>query len=93
MNYETNTFGMDVLFSIKGKGEVYQQNPPNQESPMNESFVQIMAKREEEAAYFISEYYSNPENFIPREEMEEMEDYGVKIEIKSDSDVPKMEEF
>ena len=90
MNYETNTFGMDVLFSITGSGEVYQQKSPNQENPMNKSFVQIMAKREEEVAYFLSEYYSNPDNFIP---MEQMEDYEVKIKIKNESDALKMEEF
>jgi len=89
MNYETNTFGMDVLFSITGKGEPYLQNAPQQESPMNENFVQIMAKREEEAAYFLSEYYSSPNNFVPPEEFPECE---MKIEMKSESDLPKIEE-
>ena len=90
MNYETNTFGMDVLFSITGSGEVYQQKSPHQENPINKNFVQIMAKREEEAAYFLSEYYSSRDNFTP---MEEMKDFEVKIEIKNESDALKMEEF
>jgi len=82
MNYETNTFGMDVLFSITGKGEPYLQNSSVHENPMNENFVQIMAKREEETAYFLSEYYPSPNDFVPMEEFQECE---VKIPVKSES--------
>jgi len=57
MNYETNTFGMDVLYSLTAKGEPYLQYPLHQENQINENFVQTMAQREEETDQFLSEYY------------------------------------
>jgi len=59
MNYETNTFGMDVLYSITAKGEPYLQYPLHQEAQVNENFIQTMIKLEEETDKFLSEYYES----------------------------------
>ena len=59
MNYETNTFGMDVLYSITAKGEPYLQQSLHQEAQVNENFIQTMIKVEEETDQFLSEYYES----------------------------------
>ncbi len=63
MNYEMNTFGMDVVFSITDKGEPVLQS---QESQMNEVFLQTMEKRKEETQYFLSEFYSSDRVACPQ---------------------------
>jgi len=57
MNYETNTFGMDMIYALKAKGEPYLVNPKYVETTINETFLQKMCKREEEASHFLSMYY------------------------------------
>jgi hypothetical protein len=59
MNYETNSFGMDVLYSITAKGEPYLKYPVNEEKHVNENFVQNMIKIEDETEQFLSEYYES----------------------------------
>jgi len=73
MNYETNSFGMDVLFSIKAQGEPYLRDSVPQETQINELFMRNEVQRKEEAAYFLSEYYSSGFE-IPSEEPEEEEE-------------------
>jgi len=57
MNYETNTFGMDVMFALTAKGEPYMMDPKYRETTINETFVQNMSKKEEETDMFLSMYY------------------------------------
>ncbi len=57
MNYETNTFGMDVMFALTAKGEPYLTRPSEHESTINENFIQTMSKKEEETDIFLSTYY------------------------------------
>ena len=59
MNYETNSFGMDVLYSITAKGEPYLKYPLHEEKQVNESFVQDMIRIEGETGRFLSEYYES----------------------------------
>jgi len=59
MNYETNSFGMDVLYSITAKGEPYLEYPLHEEKQVNENFVQNMIKIEKETDQFLSEYYES----------------------------------
>jgi len=59
MNYETNSFGMDVLYSITAKGEPYLKYPLHEEKHVNENFVQNMIKIEKETDQFLSEYYES----------------------------------
>ena len=54
MNYETNTFGMDVFYCIKATGAPYIKDPIQQ---VNEEFLQVIQEREKEAAYFLSQFY------------------------------------
>ena len=57
MNYETNTFGMDVMFALTAKGEPYLTRPSEDECTINENFIQNMSKKEEETDIFLSTYY------------------------------------
>ena len=59
MNYETNSFGMDVLFSIKAQSTPYSKTFMPQETEINELFIQDLTQRNKEAEYFLSEYYSS----------------------------------
>lgn len=59
MNYESNTFGMDVIIAIISQDEPYMlaENDENPVKKLNESFIQEMATRESEADYFLSIFY------------------------------------
>lgn len=60
MNYETNTFGMDVMLALVSKGEPYVLSKIEQKSqlaPVNETFLQNMISQEEEHNKFLMEYY------------------------------------
>lgn len=58
MNYETNTFGMDVIIAIVAKGEPYLPSQKNLTDKLNESFIQEMIVRENEAEYLLSTFYN-----------------------------------
>jgi len=100
MNYETNSFGMDVLFSITAQGELFLRNPGHQETQINELFLQGMTQKNKEAEHFLSEYYSSGFE-IPAKEEEEKEDDSfflkeeylvVGITIKAEDGHVKFEE-
>jgi len=100
MNYEMNTFGMDVVFSITEKGEPYLQS---QETQMNEVFLQTMAKRKEETLYFLSEFYSseragciqggNQEAQEPENELEDEGQHSEPIIIIKEEKEQEEEDF
>ena len=58
MNYETNTFGMDIVWSILSKEDPYLTQETNLFDKINEGFIQEMAGRENEADYFLSVFYN-----------------------------------
>lgn len=57
MNYETNTFGTDIILSLSEKVEPYFCNPKLQNWHLNEDFVQTMTISEQETDYLLSTYY------------------------------------
>jgi len=60
MNYETNTFGMDVMLALISKGEPYvlgKKEQMSQMAPVNETFLQSKISLEEEQTKFLMEYY------------------------------------
>jgi len=60
MNYETNTFGMDVMLALVSKGEPYvlsKNEQMGQVAQVNENFLQSMIAQEEEQNKFLLEYY------------------------------------
>lgn len=58
MNYETNTFGMDVIIAIVSKDEPYLPKQENLTDKLNESFIREMIARESEAEYLLSAFYN-----------------------------------
>lgn len=58
MNYEANTFGMDIVWSILSKEEPYLTQEKNLLDKINECFIQEMAVRENEADHFLSVFYN-----------------------------------
>jgi hypothetical protein len=58
MNYETNTFGMDVIMAILDKNEPYLHEQGSLKDKMNESFIKEMIARESEAEYMLSTFYN-----------------------------------
>ena len=57
MNYETNTFGMDVIIAVVSKNEPYLPKQENLTAKLNESFIREMVVRETEAEYLLSTFY------------------------------------
>jgi len=57
MNYETNTFGLDIIIAITSKSEPYfaKENIPL--NLVSQSFVDFKADLESEASRFLIEYY------------------------------------
>ena len=58
MNYETNTFGMDVILAVTGFGEPFIYPKNISRLPLNEEFVQSMTERESEEEGFLSRFYN-----------------------------------
>lgn len=58
MNYETRTFGMDVILAIISQDEPYPPKKDNLVDQMNESFIREMIVRESEAEYLVSIFYN-----------------------------------
>lgn len=58
MNYETNTFGMDVILALISKDEPYLPKHGSLMDQINESFVNEMIARENEAEYLLSVFYN-----------------------------------
>jgi len=86
MNYETNSFGMDVLFSIRAQGEPYLRDAMPQETQTNELFTRNDAQRKEEAAYFLSEYYSSGFEILPEEQEQEEEKENKCLSLKEEGE-------
>ena len=57
MNYETNTFGMDVVLAITAKGESYLR-PKTSCVSLNENFLENRIIQEEEASNLLTVYYN-----------------------------------
>lgn len=57
MNYETNTFGIDVILTPTSLGEPFVQARNLSGFSINEEFIELMTQRETEADYFTSLYY------------------------------------
>lgn len=60
MNYETNTFGMDIVMAIIVANEPYLPKQINLGEEMSENFMREMIARESEAEYLLSSYYDEP---------------------------------
>jgi len=58
MNYENNSFGIDIVMAILDKGEPYLDFMKALELQMNDEFIEEMGKKEEEKQYFLSSYYN-----------------------------------
>lgn len=58
MNYETNTFGMDVILAIVSQNDPYLPKKDALVDQMNESFIKEMIARESEAEYLLSVFYN-----------------------------------
>jgi len=58
MNYETNTFGMDIIIAIVEKGEPMLSSKRIQNQCIDESFRQMMSIQEKEASDFLSTFYN-----------------------------------
>lgn len=58
MNYETNTFGMDMILAVTGLGEPYIFPKNTLGLNFTEEFIECMTKRENEAEYLTSVYYN-----------------------------------
>ena len=57
MNYESNTFGMDVVVAITAKGEPYVR-PKADSSYLNKEFLSNRINQEEETSYLMTMYYN-----------------------------------
>lgn len=57
MNYESNTFGMDIILAVTAIEEPisYPHNVSGQK--FDSEFVKSMVSKEEETDYFLSQYY------------------------------------
>jgi len=95
MNYETNTFGMDVLYSITAKGEPYLKYPLHQENQVNESFIQTMVQREDETDKFLSEYYEShvEKRYRNRSKICGIKELKAESEDEGEGEARKHEEF
>lgn len=58
MNYEANTFGIDVIIAIISKSEPYLPKQENLTDKLNENFIRDMIAKESEAEYFLSAFYN-----------------------------------
>jgi len=58
MNYENNSFGLDILIVILAKGEPYKDNTEGFGDELGEDFLQLMTAKEKETEYFLSTYYN-----------------------------------
>ena len=56
MNYEHNSFGMDIILAITSKDEPYV-NGLRPLSGVNEGFLDALHSKEQEGNYFLSSYY------------------------------------
>ena len=54
MNYETNTFGLDVIFAVTSKSEPYLLK---ERTDLNQTFLEFRTNLESEASSFLIEYY------------------------------------
>lgn len=54
MNYETNTFGMDLIIAVTSKSEPYFSK---EKTAMNQSFLNFRTELESEANDFLIEFY------------------------------------
>jgi len=59
MNYETNTFGMDIIMAIVEKGEPVLGSNIIKSSSIDQSFRQMMSVYEKEASSFLSTFYNH----------------------------------
>ena len=57
MNYETNTFGVDLIIAITAKSEPYFAKERNLSSEISQNFVDFQTGLESQASYFLIEYY------------------------------------
>ncbi len=94
MNYETNTFGMDVIFALKAKGEPYLVNPKYIDTKINDIFVQNMAKKENEADRFLSEYYDTnvEKRYTNHSKLCKIRELDMQVEVDDDIIVKKDED-
>ena len=94
MNYETNTFGMDVIFALKAKGEPYLVNPKYIDTKINDTFVQNMTKKEDEADRFLSEYYSSSveKRYANYSKICKIKELDMRIQVEDDIIVKKDED-
>jgi len=92
MNYEENTFGMDMILAISAIGEPYLLPPSSQKQQSDVGFIQTMTQQEKEGAHFLSSYY----NQVLQKKYADMEKTCLIREINSNEDesicVPKCEE-
>jgi hypothetical protein len=58
MNYENNSFGIDMIISIVAKGEPFMVQHESKEDEINSEFLLNMTEKEKESEYFLNSYYS-----------------------------------
>jgi len=58
MNYENNSFGIDIVIAILDKGDPYLDGVKSLEQQINGVFIQSMETKEDEIQYFLSSYYN-----------------------------------
>jgi len=58
MNYENNSFGIDMIISIVAKGEPFMDQHESKEDEISSEFILNMTEKEKESEYFLNSYYS-----------------------------------
>lgn len=89
MNYETSTFGMDVIMAFISISEPYLLKEKASD-PINEDFLQTMTLKEQEVDYFLSEFYdlsvqkkyTNYHSICSIKEINQEEEYDETIIVK-----------